>query len=190
MKTFIAFMAGAVIGAIAAYIYTDKKKAAEFEEELEACKKHYEQKSQCKCDGDCSCKKAESETETVDIEEDIPQEVIEKVAEMQKTIRKNKVAYNKIIEEKGYDTMSTEKKPYLISADDFFGNRYNDYSRVEYYFNPEDCELFDEDGEFVEDADETVGIANLSALIERVETEVYICNPELEILYNVCIEEA
>lgn len=182
MKTFIAFMAGAIVGGIATYIYVDKKKTAEFEEELELYKEHYENKNQNKDE-------SVSDDPDGDSDADIPSEVVEKVAEMQESLKKHKIAYNKIIDEKGYDTMEIKKDPYVISADDFYGNRFNSYDRVELYFNPDDGELFDVDGEFVEDADEMVGMANLSILTERVEKEVYICNPEREALYNVCIEE-
>ena len=185
MKSFIAFVAGAIIGGIAAYIYADKKKTEEFEKELEEYKRYYNKKHNC-CDDSESCVIDKKDTEI------IPQEVIEKVSEMQEAIKKHKTAYNKIINEKGYDTMNAEVKPYRISPDDYFnlsGNSYPDYDRVELYFNPEDRELFDTDGEFLEDPDEMVGMDNLSDLIERVATEVYICNSEQQVLYDVCIEE-
>lgn len=183
VKSLVAFVAGTIVGGVVAYIYADKKKAEEFEQELEAYKKEYEQT------------RVETTLEsTNDNEEEplpeIPEDVLNNVKEMQAGIRKTRVNYNKIIDESEYDTME-ETKPYLVDADIYFtdAKMYADYDRIELYFNPEDYELFTADGELIEDPEELVGMKNLSDLVERVATELYICNPDKETLYNVCIEE-
>ena len=98
----------------------------------------------------------------------------------------DKVMYNKIIKDSGYETVETPKNkpmPYVITADEYA--EIEEYETITLYYYT-DGVLSDEYYNIVEDIDDTVGEDSLS-LFDDIEVDtVYVRNDERRSDYEIC----
>ena len=196
----IGFLIGAVAGSIATYFATQSKFDKQLEDEIAEFKAGYvsdmdthESKASEKAEID------ENESESLS-EDDIPQSVIDSSAHMRAVIREQsdnsgvneRTQYNKQVVKEGYEVKTDDiRKPYVITADDYYNpmGKMADYERVRVYYDSENGEIYDEDGNYSEDTDEAVGYFNLTGISEGNQDTIFVCNEAESKLYEVCTDD-
>lgn len=196
----IGFLIGAVAGSIATYFATQSKFDKRLEAEIAEFKAGYvsdmdirESKASEKAEND------ECETENAEIN-DIPQSVIDSSAHMRAVIREQsdnsgvneRTQYNKQIAKEDYEVKTDDiRKPYVITADDYYNpiGKMADYERIRVYYDSENGEVYDEEGNYYEDTDASVGYFNLTGISEGNQDTVFVCNEAESRLYEVCNDD-
>lgn len=202
---FIGFILGTVVGGIATFFAVQNKFDQRLEKEIAEFKAFYV--------NDTDIRKTEnSDEEVADAEEDenfiaqideivnpsdIPQAAIDSAKAMRAVIRdgngtNERTNYTKTISEEGYLVAEDNaKKPYVITADDYFNpmGKQAEYTRKRVYYDSENGEIYDEEGNYLEDTDASVGYFNTTGISEGNQNTVFVCNEAEEILYEVCNDD-
>lgn len=199
----IGFLIGAVAGSIATYFATQSKFDKRLETEIAEFKAGYV--SDMDIRESTASEKAEideNESESLS-EDDIPQSVIDSAARMRVVTRENgsdngsegkneRTQYNKQVTKEDYEMKIDDvRKPYVITADDYYNpmGKMADYERVRVYYDSENGEVYDEEGNYYEDTDETVGYFNLTGISEGNQDTIFVCNEAQSRLYEVCNDD-
>lgn len=200
----IGFVLGGVVGAVVTYFAVQNKFDLRLEKEIAEFKAGYVTEM------DISDKKEESASNIGKVTEDestkpsdIPQSVIDAAARMRVVTRSDstgagaengtneKTNYNKTVVEEGYAMAEeTVKKPYVITVDDYYNpiGKMAEYKRVKLYYDTENGECYDEEGEYV-DTDEMVGYFNLTGISEGNQDTIFVCNESLETLFDIVSDD-
>lgn len=175
-KTYFAmFMAGATVGATAAWLY---------------CKKRYEEIAQEEID---SVKAAFAERKVFN--SDTQPEEDQKKADMAK-LKPDLVNYAAKLQEEGYtnyaaksdklvekeDDDSVVEKPYVISPEEY--GEFDDYTKLSLTYYA-DGTLADDDDEIVDDVDETVGSDFADHFGDYEDDSVFVRNDRLKCDYEI-----
>lgn len=198
---FIGFILGTVVGGIATFFAVQNKFDQRLEKEIAEFKAFYVDDSFARsAENDAD----DDEEETDDEEEfiigdvtDIPQAAIDAAAAMGAVVRtgngtNERTDYAKTISEEGYLVAEDNaKKPYVITADDYFNpmGKQAEYTRKRVYYDSENGEIYDEEGNYLEDTDASVGYFNTTGISEGNQNTVFVCNEAEEILYEVCNDD-
>lgn len=197
----IGFLIGAVAGSIVTYFATQSKFDKRLETEIAEFKAGYVSDMDIRESSASSekAKIAENESEQLS-EDDIPQSVIDSAAQMRVVIRESgsengineRTQYNKQIAKEDYEVKTDDiRKPYVITADDYYNpiGKMADYERIRVYYDSENGEVYDEEGNYYEDTDASVGYFNLTGISEGNQDTVFICNEAESRLYEVCNDD-
>lgn len=172
---FAVFMAGATVGAAAAWLY---------------CKRHYEQIAQEEIDSvkaafaerkapnpDKQSKENQKKADMAKLKPDL----VNYAAKLQEQGYTNYAAKNDKIEEKEDDD-SVVEKPYIISPEEY--GEFDEYTKLSltYY---SDGTLADDDDEIVDDIDETVGSDFADHFGEYEDDSVFVRNDRLKCDYEI-----
>lgn len=196
----VSFLIGAVAGSIATYFAVQNKFDKRFEQEIAEYKAGYVSEMDISKAGEDeieSVEKAESDDGDACI--DIPQSVIDSSARMRVVIREQydsgvneRTAYNKQVAKEDYEVENNDiRKPYVITADDYYNpmGKMAEYERVRVYYDTENGEVYDEDGNYFEDTDAIVGYFNLTGISEGNQDAIFVCNEAESRLYQVCSDD-
>lgn len=197
---FVGFILGTVVGGIATFFAVQQKFDQRLEKEIAEFKAFYVDDSAITAD-----KTHENETEEADeefefgIDGEIAPEAIDAARAMGVALTRDsgngtneKTDYSKTVAEEGYVMAEdTGKKPYVITADDYFNpmGKMADYQRKRVYYDSENGEIYDEDGNYLEDSDASVGYFNTTGISEGNQNTVFVCNESEEVLYEVCNDD-
>lgn len=219
IKFVVGVVIGAVAGAVVTYFSVQKKFDERLELEIDEFKRGYvelypetftetgseaDNKAQSidNCGGGSDDKPVEG-NEDVTNSNDIPQSVLDSAAQMRAVIRdsgnnSNKVRYNKIIEEGGYDMQDNKeskiengvKLPYVIAADDYFNpmGSMADFERQRIWYDQNTGEVYDDDGQYIFDTDEVVGRENLEGFDTGIDT-IFVCNEGMKMLFEIANDD-
>lgn len=172
---FAVFMAGATVGAAAAWLY---------------CKRHYEQIAQEEIDSvkaafagrkapnpDKQSKENQKKADMAKLKPDL----VNYAAKLQEQGYTNYAAKNDKIEEKEDDD-SVVEKPYIIFPEEY--GEFDEYTKLSltYY---SDGTLADDDDEIVDDIDETVGSDFADHFGEYEDDSVFVRNDRLKCDYEI-----
>lgn len=209
VKAFISFLAGAVIAGVGVWFYQDKRLSNKFLKEIEEYKAR-NPKEETECD-------AKEVTETgSDADADnkdskgnnpmnIPESVIKASSDMRESVKRNKeerlkkkniTQYSSLTRQ--YDTRGREhdsdesevkkvKKPYYISADDYWDIDAS-YVKYELYYDERDDEVYQcDNNQLFEDYQHGLGYDILDDLKLKGEDmcPIYVRNDETKELYCV-----
>lgn len=197
---FIGFILGTVVGGIATFFAVQNKFDQRLEKEIAEFKAFYVDDSVITAD-----KEHEDETEEADeefefgIEGEIAPEAIDAARAMGVALTRDsgngtneRTDYTKTIVEGGYAMAEdTAKKPYVITADDYFNpmGKQAEYTRKRVYYDSENGEIYDEEGNYLEDTDASVGYFNTTGISEGNQNTVFVCNDAEGVLYEVCNDD-
>lgn len=197
----IGFLIGAVAGSIATYFATQSKFDKRLETEIAEFKAGYVSDMDIRESAVSleKTKNAENESEQLS-EDDIPQSVIDSAAQMRVVIRESgsengineRIQYNKQVAKEDYEVKTDDiRKPYVITADDYYNpmGKMADYERIRVYYDSENGEVYDEEGNYYEDTDASVGYFNLTGISEGNQDTVFVCNEAESRLYEVCNDD-
>ena len=172
---FAVFMAGATVGAAAAWLY---------------CKRHYEQIAQEEIDSvkaafaECKASNPDKQSKENQKKADMAKlkpDLVNYAAKLQEQGYTNYAAKNDKIEEKEDDD-SVVEKPYIISPEEY--GEFDEYTKLSltYY---SDGTLADDDDEIVDDIYETVGSDFADHFGEYEDDSVFVRNDRLKCDYEI-----
>jgi len=197
---FIGFVLGTVVGGIVTFFAVQNKFDQRLEKEIAEFKAFYVDDSVITADKTC-----ENETEEDDeefefgIDGEIAPEAIDAARAMGVALTRDsgngtneKTDYSKTVTEEGYVMAEDDvRKPYVITADDYFNpmGKMAEYERKRVYYDSENGEIYDEEGNYLDDTDASVGYFNTTGISEGNQNTVFVCNDAERILYEVCNDD-
>ena len=206
---FVGFILGTVVGGLCTFFAVQDKFDKRLEKEIAEFKAFYVDDISVKSTSDSDSENVDvsndvseddenfvAQIDEVILPQDIPQAAIDAAAAMNAVVRdggrNERTDYTKAVVEEGYMMAEeTGKKPYVITADDYFNpmGKQAEYERKRVYYDSESGEIYDEDGNYLEDTDSSIGYFNCTGISEGNQNTVFVCNEAEGMLYEVCNDD-
>lgn len=185
MNRLIIFASGLAAGAVGGYLVTKELLNAQFEKEYESLQEYYNHKLY-------NMKEATQEDEEPKGKEK-ETKPIARISRVAKPDAEVEPDYDEIIEKLNYNQYSTKvektlnKKPYIISVDEFMDNANHD-KKIYSYFPDDDVVMDSETDEVVDNVEMVLGTENLEVITMDDNNEVYIRNETYGCDYQIILE--